>query len=178
MNNNPSINMNKLKEVSIWEYSGYILQRLNSNGVICSVIDKKGQGNLITLGWALLGPSYYDNPIFAIAVTPLRYSWRFLEEVPEFVIAVPDDSLNEAVRLCGKVSGRHVDKFSAAGLTKRPGVYVKAYQIVECPINIECKIFTKVTPPHMLLTPDHRKKPLSEQHTIYFAEVVGIFAVK
>ena len=114
--------------------------------------------------------------MFAIAVTPLRYSWRFLEEVGEFVIAVPDDSLQAAAELCGTRSGRDSDKFEAARLTRVESAHVKPPSIAECPINIECRVYTKVAPPHELLTPGHRKRPLAEQHTIYFAEVLGTYS--
>ncbi len=53
--------------------------------------------------------------------------------------------------------------------------YVKAPSILECPINIECRIYNKIAAPHLLLTPEHRKAPVEHQHTIYFAEVLGIF---
>ena len=118
---------------------------------------------LLTLGWGQFGPFYHGNPVFVIAVTPLRYSWRFLEQVGEFVIAVPDDSLQQAVRHCGTTSGRDHDKFAAAGLTAVPSVHVRAPSIRECPINIECRVYTKIAPPHMLLTPEHRQRPV-EQH--------------
>jgi flavin reductase (DIM6/NTAB) family NADH-FMN oxidoreductase RutF len=144
-------------------------------------VDQTGAQNLLTLGWGLIGPFYHGHPIFAIAVTPLRYSWRFLEAVPAFVIAVaadatkPDNTLKEAVRLCGTKSGRDLDKFAAAGLTPVPSVHVRAPSVLECPINIECRIYNSVAPPHMMLTPEHRQAPLDEQHTIYFAEVLGTY---
>ena len=161
--------------LDFWAHTDEILHRMHHGGVICTVVDQTGAQNLLTLGWGLIGPFYHGHPIFAIAVTPLRYSWRFLEAVPEFVIAVPDDTLKEAVRFCGTQSGRDRDKFAATGLTPTPSVHVKAPSVLECPVNIECRIYTRVAPPHMLLTPEHRQAPLDEQHTIYFAEVLGSY---
>mgnify|MGYP000870720916 CR=1 FL=1 len=166
--------MKHAKVSEFWNYSNEIVDRMRVEGVICSVVNKKGEFNLITLGWGLIGYGYHGNPIFTIAITPLRYSWTFIEEVPEFVIGVPDDSLKEKAKLCGTISGRDADKFKIANLTPAQGMFVKAPLIRECPINIECKVYTKVYPPHMLLTPEHRKRPIEEQHTIYFAEVLGI----
>jgi flavin reductase (DIM6/NTAB) family NADH-FMN oxidoreductase RutF len=98
---------------------------------------------------------------------------RFLEEVPEFVIAVPDQTLRAAAKLCGTASGRDLDKFAAAGLTRVPSAYVRAPSILECPINVECRIYASIAPPHLLLTPEHRQQPVEEQHSIYFAEVLA-----
>ena len=152
-----------------------ILTHMRSGGVLCTVVDNTGKQNMLTLGWGQIGPSYHGHPIIIIAVTPLRYSWRFLEEVPEFVIAVPDSTLKSAVDLCGTRSGRNLDKFKATGLTPVPSMHVKAPSILECPTNIECRIYNKIAPPHKILTPEHRQRPLEEQHTIYFAEVLGTY---
>ena len=162
-------------ELNFWEYSDVILNRLQNEGLLCVVTDKASNNNIITLGWGQIGPSYHGHPVFIIAVAPQRYSWHFLEEVPEFVIAVPDDSLGKAAEICGTLSGRDIDKFKTSGLTPATSKFVKAPSILECPINIECRIYTKVAAPHLLLTPEHRKAPVNRQHTIYFAEVLGTF---
>ena len=165
------------EKLDFWACAGEILNRIRikRGGMLCTVADKAGRQNLLTLGWGQTGPMYHGNPVFIIAVAPGRYSWRFLEEVPEFVIAVPDDSLRPAVDLCGTKSGREMDKFKAAGLTRVPSMHVQPPSILECPINVECRIYTRVAPPHQLLTPEHRQRPIEEQHTIYFAEVLGTY---
>ena len=89
---------------------------------------------------------------------------------------MPDDALEEAVEFCGTKSGRdYQDKFEAAGLTAVPSVQVRAPSIAEAPINVECRIYARIAPPHMLLTPEHRRRPLQQQHTIYFAVVLGTY---
>ena len=97
------------QKLDIWNCTSEILSRMRSSegGVLCTVADKAGNQNLLTLGWGLIGPSYYDNPIFMIAVAPMRYSFRFLEELPEFVIAVPNDTIRPAVDLCHRIRSRH-----------------------------------------------------------------------
>ena len=169
--------MLKPQELDFWDCTAEIFMRLRSGGggVLCTVADTAGKHNVLTLGWGQIGPFYHGHPIFVIAVAPPRYSWRFLEDVPEFVIAVPDDSLRSAADLCGTKSGRDLEKFKAADLTPVPSVHVKPPSIVECPINIECRIYTSIAPPHLLLTPEHRQAPVQQQHTIYFAEVLGTY---
>ncbi|MBT3272047.1 MAG: flavin reductase family protein [Spirochaetales bacterium] len=163
--------------VDFWKYTADILNRMRpgGGGVLCTVADRSGKQNLLTLGWGQIGPSFHRNPIFCIAVAPPRFSWQFLEEVAEFVIGLPDDSLRKAVNLCGTKSGRDMDKFKESNLTPIPSSHVSPPSITECSINIECRIYTKVSPPHMLLTPKHREAPLENQHTIYFAEVLGTY---
>ena len=165
------------EQLDFWECTDEILYRMQSRhgGVLCSVAKPDGEQNVLTLGWGQMGPNYEGHPIFTIAVAPPHYSWHFLETLPEFVIGVPDDELRPAVDFCGTQSGRDMDKFEAAGLTPVTSVHVKPPSILQCPLNVECRIYTQVAPPHMLLTPKHREKPLTEQHTIYFAIVLGVY---
>lgn len=168
------------ENLDFWQHSNEIFQRMQSKngGILCTVVDKNGKINVLTLGWGIIGHHYHSNPIVVIAVCPPRYSWHFLEETGEFVIAVPDDQLREAADFCGTRSGRELDKFDAAGLTPVRSKHIRAPSILECPINVECKTYTKVAPPHFLLTPEHRERPRDQQHTIYFAEVLGTYAYK
>ena len=149
--------MGEPKELDFYECANEILHRLQSRngGVLCTVVDSAGSQNVLTLGWGLIGPNYHGHPIFAIAV--------------------PGDDLRAAADLCGTKSGRDLDKFEAARLTSLPSVHVKAPSVLECPINVECRVYTRVAPPHLLLTPEHRQRPLEQQHTIYFAEVLGTY---
>ena len=166
------------QSLDLLSHATEVAYRLEHGGVLCTVVDESGEQNLLTLSWGLLGRFYHGRPMFVIAVTPLSYSWHFLEEVPEFVIAVPDDALSDAAAFCGSHSGRDMDKFAAASLTPVQSAHVRAPSILECPLNIECRVYTSVAPPHMLLTPEHREKPISEQHTIYFAEVLGTYSYR
>jgi flavin reductase (DIM6/NTAB) family NADH-FMN oxidoreductase RutF len=168
--------MRERVQVDFYACLDELQSRMRDEGVLCTVADGVGKQNVLTLGWGLFGPHYVqDRPIMVIAVTPRRFSWRFLEAGPDFVIAVPDDRLRSGVELCGTASGRDLDKFAAAGLTPVPSLQVSAPSVAECPLNIECRIYCRVQPPHMLLTPSHRTRPIAEQHTIYFAEVLGAY---
>jgi flavin reductase (DIM6/NTAB) family NADH-FMN oxidoreductase RutF len=163
--------------VDLLAVASEVLDRMANGGVLCNVVDGAGHANTLTIGWGLIGRGYHDHPVCVIAITPLRYSWQFAEEVPEFVLSVPDasDRLRPALDLCGSASGRDLDKFAAAGLTRVPSLHVRPPSIQECPLNVECRVYTKVAPPHLLLTPEHRQRPLEHQHTIYFAEVLGAY---
>jgi flavin reductase (DIM6/NTAB) family NADH-FMN oxidoreductase RutF len=167
-------------ESEFYDYVGETLKIANSIGALLVTVNEHGTPNVMTIGWLLLGPCYRSqarsswNPIAVIAVHPDRYTFQLLDETEEFVIAVPSSELEEAVAFCGEKSGRDIDKFVKTGLTPTPSIYVTPPSIKECPINIECKIYNTIRPPHHILTPEHRKAPLSKQHTIYFAEVLNV----
>jgi len=161
--------------IDVMEHAQEAFRMLRTTGLLVNSVGHSGVANTMTIGWLLLGWFYHDRPISVIAIRPACHTFKLLDEVGEFVVSVPTDSISEAVAFCGKESGRHVDKFEATGLSAVPSLDVTAPSIKECPINIECRIYHKQRPPHMLLTPEHRRAPVEAQHTIYFAEVLGAY---
>jgi len=150
-------------KVDLFDYLDQTLKMIKTGtGVLLVSIDSYGCPNVMTIGLLLLG--HWGNPIAVVAVRPATYTFKLLEEVEEFVIAVPIPELKEAVAFCGEKSGRDTDKFRETGLTPIPSVHVKPPSIKECMVNIECRIYDKIS----------GNSPLSKQHTIYFAEVLGV----
>jgi flavin reductase (DIM6/NTAB) family NADH-FMN oxidoreductase RutF len=162
-------------KVNLFDYLNQTLGMAETTGVLLVSVGKDGRPNIMTIGWLLLGRSYHKNPIVVVAVRPATHTFRLLDEVEEFVIAVPTPELAEAAAFCGEKSGRDVDKFKETGLTPTISVHVRPPSIRECTVNIECRIYDKIRPPHHILTPEHRKAALSDQHTIYLAEVSGTY---
>jgi len=146
------------------------------HGVLLTSCGEDGRANTMTIGWGLYGSFYHGHCVAVVAVRPACYTFGLLDEVGEFVLCVPTPEMAEAVALCGRASGRDCDKFRETGLTPVPSTHVRPPSIAECPINVECRIYHRQRPPHGILTPEHREKPLAAQHTIYFAEVLATFA--
>ena len=147
-------------------------------GILLTSSGKNGNPNIMTLGWILVGGVYHGHPIAVVAVRPACYSFKLLDEVNEFVLCIPSPEIADAVSFCGTKSGRDYDKFKETGLMPVSSFHVTPPSIAQCPVNIECKIYHKQRPPHYILTPEHRKSPLEEQHTIYFAEVLGTYMTR
>jgi flavin reductase (DIM6/NTAB) family NADH-FMN oxidoreductase RutF len=75
-----------------------------------------------------------------VAVARVRHSWQLIDDEGEFVVNVPGPELLDAVRTCGKLSGRDGDKFVRAGLTPIPSQEVAAVSVAECGAHIECRV--------------------------------------
>jgi flavin reductase (DIM6/NTAB) family NADH-FMN oxidoreductase RutF len=147
-------------------------------GVLLTSCDAAGRPNVMTIGWALYGPHYHGHNMAVVAVRPACHTFKLLDEVGEFVLCVPTNDIADAVAFCGRESGRTCDKFRETKLTPVASTLVKPPSIAECPIHVECRIYHKQRPPHFILTPEHRQAPVQAQHTIYFAEVLGSFALR
>ena len=113
--------------------------------------------NLITIAWT--GNVCSEPPMLSISVRPERYSYEIIETTREFVVNVPSLRQARAVDWCGVVSGRSEDKFAGAGLTPAPALKVGCPIVLECPLNIECRV---------------RKSLKLGSHTLFVAEVVAV----
>ena len=98
-----------------------------------------GRPNIITLG-EVFNISIESPVILGIAVRPQRYSYELISATGEFVVNLPTTEIADKVTMCGRCSGRRVDKFALTGLTPLPAKFVKAPLIAECPVNVECRV--------------------------------------
>jgi flavin reductase (DIM6/NTAB) family NADH-FMN oxidoreductase RutF len=102
----------------------------------------KGKKNIITIG---MFASFSGKPtLVGVGIAPSRYSFDLIRKSGEYVVNAVDESLMETVRICGKNSGREVDKFKLAKLTPKKGVKVNAPFIKESPVSIECKVVKEI----------------------------------
>ena len=127
--------------------------------VMVSVTDGQGNDNIITVAWT--GTICTNPPMVYISVRPSRYSYEMFKKTGEFVINLTTEELAFATDYCGVRSGRDVDKFKEAHLTKEPAQFVKAPMIKESPVSIECRV-TEV-------------KELGSHH-MFLAEVLAVHA--
>lgn len=103
--------------------------------VSCGTMEKP---NVMTAAWT--GIVCTEPTLVYVSVRPSRYSHRLIKESGEFVINVPTTNLARAIDLCGVKSGKDVDKFALAGIHAVPCTKVKAPQVAEAPISLECKV--------------------------------------
>ena len=92
--------------------------------------------NIISIAWT----GIISSPLIYVSIRPERYSHEIIKNSKEFVINMPNEKLVEAVKFCGKNSGRDVNKFKELNLTKVAGSKVSVPLIKECAVNLECKL--------------------------------------
>ena len=118
------------------------LRQLPIRPVYLVSMEHKGKKNIITIGMFAF---FSGNPtLLGIGIAPSRCSYELIKKSGEYVVNVVDEKLMEAVRICGKHSGRDSDKFKMAKLTPIKGVKVNAPCIKESPVNIECRVVQEV----------------------------------
>lgn len=84
-----------------------------------------------------------DPPLFAVSLSKKGHTHKLIRKNKEFVIALPNKELEEAVRFFGTTHGDEVDKFKETGLETFSGKFVKSPLIKKATINFECKLINE-----------------------------------
>ena len=125
--------------------------------MVTSLDEAKERTNICTVAWT--GIVCSDPPMLSISLRKERHSYDLIKKEREFVVNVPATPQVRATDYCGVVSGRDTDKFKETGLTAAPASKVKASLILECPLNLECRV----------------KKTLDlGSHTMFVAQILAV----
>lgn len=150
---------------------------LANPGLLLASTNKKGQSNVMTIGWATVG-IIWGKQIMTVLVRPSRYTYRFIEDSGTFTVNVPSEELRKWVGFCGSRSGREVDKFAEFGISVTKGQTVNSVTIDPCPMVYECQVvhYNDVIPDH--LTPEIEVGAYggSDYHRLYYGQILGAYA--
>ena len=161
-------------------YAAYLTETVDvtsHGGALLVTVNAEGKPNVMTIGWATFG-WIWGKPVLTVLVRPSRYTYGYLEEVPEFTVNVPTKDLAETVAYCGAVSGRDVDKFAERGLTAVSARHVRAPIIDQCAIHYECRVVHTYDLLPDALAPGivASAYPTGDFHRAYVGEIVSVLA--
>ena len=135
--------------------------------------------NSLTLGWGATGV-LWGRPTAIVYIRENRYSFRFFEESPVFVLSwYPKQHMKALFRVFGKTSGRDTDKEKLSGFTpvETPdgGVtYLQAETVVICRKVMRQRVPGECMPPEL-------RKRLDQDglvHIQYTGEVLSVWRHK
>jgi len=104
--------------------------------------DKSGKANVMTAAWA--GICCSAPPCIGVSLRKATYTYGNIMKRKAFTISVPSEDQVKQADYFGMVSGRDVDKFSAAGLTPVKSELVDAPYVEEFPLVLECRLLNAV----------------------------------
>ncbi|MFC1532109.1 flavin reductase family protein [Thermodesulfobacteriota bacterium] len=96
----------------------------------------EGNANFMTAAW--VSRVNTKPPMIAVAVHKGRHTRKGMVENKTFSVCIPSVEMEEVTDYCGVVSGSKVDKSKLFDVFY--GELGTAPMIVECPVNIECKL--------------------------------------
>jgi flavin reductase (DIM6/NTAB) family NADH-FMN oxidoreductase RutF len=159
------------------DYFSETMWRLREDGLLLVSSSTTGTPNVMTIGWCAIGVMW-GRPVLTIMVRPNRYTYKMIEEVPEFTVNVPPVNLAAAVKHCGSVSGSDHDKFQELNLDPVRSWEVAPPVIRQCVVHHECRVVHRCDMSAEALVADLRGKFYSEGnfHRYYFGEIVASYA--
>lgn len=152
------------------------LENLYKNGLL---LMSGESGNPMAIGWGTVGVVWHKS-IFTILVRPSRYSFKLIEELPEFTVNVPTPELKKEVAYCGTYSGRDVNKIEKCNFNLGKSNNISVPYIKECPIHYECRIVNK----NDIINSELDKNIIDkyyiqgDYHSVYFGEILGVYKEK
>lgn len=105
-------------------------------------ISKDGRPNVMTCAWAT--PVSEEPPIVMVCVSKESYTAELIRQTKEFVINIPVKKFLKALWICGRASGRDLNKFKKSGLVSGQARSVKPPIIEGCAGYIECKLWKSI----------------------------------
>lgn len=116
--------------------------RLLTNGPVTLVTAAyKDRVGIMPASWVM--PVSLKPLLVALSVTPTAFTYELIDKSNEFAVNVPNASLARAVKQCGSLSGRDVDKFSVVGLHPLTALKVRAPLVEECIGHLECGVIQR-----------------------------------
>lgn len=131
--------------------------------------------NTMTASWGSLG-ILWNMPVATIYVRPTRFTDSFVKRYEQFSLSFFKEEHREALSVCGRLSGRDVDKVAVSGLSplklKDGSVTFKEAELVFSCVKLYSDKFDESK---FLDRRIHKHYPKGDIHNIYIGEIVGIF---
>ena len=129
--------------------------------------------NTMTASWGGVGELWNKRVAFCF-VRPQRYTYEFMETNDYFTLSFFPEDYREALQICGKQSGREIDKMAATGLIPFE-TQMKAIGFEQSKLILECKklYFQDIDPKNFLDKKLDAIYPIQDYHRMYIGEIVN-----
>ena len=163
--------------IEIMDYANHI-NKVLPKGILLTTA-AGGRVNSMTIGWGHLGIEW-SRPVFVAYVRKSRYTTELLKANGEFTVNVPLESVDpEILKVCGRTSGRDMDKIAQLGLTLSDGEAVSVPAIRELPLTLECRVIYTAEQDASRLPREIQDKYYPGQpqdiHVAYYGQVVSAY---
>lgn len=90
-------------------------ERIGKDWMLITSKDKNGKVNAMTASWGTLG-ELWNRPVAICYVRPQRYTFELTEQSEYFSLCFLGEEHRDALKFCGRESGRDTDKLASTGL--------------------------------------------------------------
>lgn len=131
----------------------------------------------MTVSWGNFG-TLWNLPVVTVYVRPTRHTFQLLNEHNEFTLNFLPETHRAAFDVCGNMSGRDGDKWTAAHLKRSAAELVAVPRVAEARMILECRILATFDfDPSRFRDPAVADNyPGRDFHRGYIGQVLGVFA--
>jgi len=132
--------------------------------------------NMLTASWGGLG-ILWEREVAMCVVRPVRHTFGFMERHGMFTLSFFEEKHRTALKICGRHSGRDMDKAKVAGLTpvegRNGGIYFAEARLV-----FVCRklYWQDIDPAHFVDPKLDKFYPSKDYHRMYVGEIVSCLA--
>ncbi len=160
-----------MKEINIRDIKESAVKMISDEWALLTAGNENGF-NTMTVSWGGIGELWGKDVAF-VFVRPQRYTKEFIDREGMMTLSFFGGDYKKEMGLCGKVSGRNVDKMKETGLTPAftdGTVYIKEAKHV---LVLRTLAVTEMTPDSFLDKEiDASCYPNKDYHIVYIAEIV------
>ena len=152
-----------------------VFHKINDEWLLICAWDKDNDRlNMMTASWGGFGILWHKEVCF-LFVRPQRHTHKLLAEQDVFTVSVLPANLKDAHKICGKLSGRDLDKIRETGLSVETLDGVPTVAESELVFTVK-KLYEDVLKKDGFI--DHsllKNYPIDDFHTVYVCEVQKVY---
>ncbi len=130
--------------------------------------------NTMTVSWGAIGEIWGKDVAF-IFIRPQRYTYEFLEKEDIFTLSFYGEEYKKALGICGKKSGRDIDKAAECGLT--PIFVDGGVSFEQAKYTIVCRKMASqfIDPKGFIDSSIQGNYANNDYHKIYVGEITNVY---
>ena len=164
-----------MKQIHPYDLNDNLFHLLDREWMLITARDAEtGKINTMTASWGGFG-ILWNKPVAFVFIRPQRYTYGFTEQNEGMTLSFFTEDYRDALKLCGRVSGRDCDKIAETGLT--PMLLGERAAFAEARMVMSCrKLYADDLKESAFVDPalldNYRAK---DYHRMYIVEIEGIY---
>ena len=163
-----------MEHITPYELNDNLFHLIDKEWMLVTARDAKtGRINTMTASWGGCG-ILWNKPVAFVFIRPQRYTHEFTEKAEGLTLSFFSEEYRDALKLCGRVSGRDCDKIKEAGLTPvligERAAFAQARMVMSCR-----KLYADDLKEGAFIDPALLSNySAGDYHTMYIVEIEGI----
>ena len=164
-----------MKQIHPHDLNDNLFHLLDREWMLITARDAEtGKINTMTASWGGFG-ILWNKPVAFVFIRPQRYTFGFTEQNEGLTLSFFSEDYRDALKLCGRVSGRDCDKIAETGLTPmllgERAAFAEARMVMSCRKLYADDLKESAFVDSALLD-NYRAK---DYHRMYIVEIEGIY---